>query len=161
MTEQRQELVEMLQIMERIELSMAALYTACAERWQKGNSFWLNLVKDEKSHSHYFLRTAELIKQDATSFSPGRLFNKAAVETTVKGIEKNIEGVKNGATSFDALLYIARDYEHALMELDYREIIQSSNAEYIRLTEIVTSQTIMHLRSIEEKISLVNQSHNE
>lgn len=154
MSESTLQLLEMLQLMDKIEIAMADFYSSIAEAWHEDAKFWQTLVEAEKKHSQFLRQAAALVLENPSDFEKGASFNKAAVETVLKGIADNTARVKSGEMSHTSMLHISRDYEHAMMELQYQEIVHTRNEQYLRLINVIDTQTGFHMRSLDERVSL-------
>ncbi len=147
------DIVGLLDVLSELELKVSQFYNACAESYSEEEEFWESLVSCEKLHSCYISRISGFIKEKPEQFEVGRRFNSVAAKTVIKGVDSDIEKVKNNLIDIKKALNIARDIEMSLLEQKFFEIVKSENNEFLNLLDKIVSDTREHKVKIEKKIN--------
>lgn len=145
-------LLEVMKMMAVNEQLIADFYRTCAEIWEEDRAFWSAIVADEEKHAKNIEKMAQIIALKPGIFEIGRPFNKIAIQTIMTGIEGQHKRLKEGLIPRDRLMVVARDIEASLIERHYNEVVRTTDAEYIKLMNEITRETIDHKNVIEQRI---------
>ncbi|MCX7965151.1 MAG: hypothetical protein N2596_00800 [Syntrophorhabdaceae bacterium] len=151
-------IIEVLKKMAMFEMTIAELYTICANTWEEDADFWLDIWRDEIRHAQYIKNIIEIITKRPERFEKGRPFNVFSLETTIKDIREKIEKIKNKEIPREKIFFIASDYENAYLEDRYGEIVKSEDIEYRTLMQKIVNETGKHKEKILKKIQEIDTS---
>lgn len=147
-----EKVLNLFQILKDLELEISLLYQEAADRWSDEKDFWSSLVLEENKHAKNLMDMAELLRKSPEKFAVGRLINPIAVKTVIRGIDENINRIKNGKLNFEKMLHISLDIENSLLENKYGEIVESKDVEYGNLVKEIVEDTERHKHKIRSKI---------
>lgn len=151
------EILTTLELMAETENLIAELYKTYGETWKENEKFWFSISNDEKRHSEYIKKIAEIIEKRPENFQKYRPFNPTVVKTVQQGIINNIKRVKTKEISERYALGIAYDIEKSLIEMKYFEIVKTNDLEYKKLMESVIEDTKKHISKVESKLKNVSE----
>jgi hypothetical protein len=146
-------ILESLKWMAEAEEAVGEYYRACAGVPGEDREFWLQAAGEEDVHNRSLQKMAELVSQNPERFSLNRPFNPAAIRTFISFIRQNTANLKQGKTSGESLLFVARDIERSLLELAYFEIIKTNDPDSERTIKEMKAQTVEHKQRLEQKIA--------
>jgi len=146
-------IVTMVQLMAETEITIAEFYDTCARVWKEDADFWKAIAHEERKHADNLYRMKNIILQKPERFEKGRIFNPAAIKTTISYIQNNRQKIEQGAIEKNKALFIARDIEQSLMEQKYPDILKTDDIEYRSLIEEIHSQTVSHKNHFDNKIA--------
>lgn len=75
------EILTTLELMAETENLIAELYKTCGETWKENEEFWFSISNDEKRHSEYIKKIADIIEKKPENFQKYRPFNPTVVKT--------------------------------------------------------------------------------
>jgi hypothetical protein len=127
-----------------LELALAALYQACAERFPADRDFWGTIESQEEMHAKAITRLADLIAAHPQEFKCGRQFNSAAIKTILAGVASYTAQVRSGQIQRQRALFIARDIENSVLEANYCDIVSTDNVEFRKTIERIAEDTRTH-----------------
>ncbi|HOV89233.1 MAG TPA: hypothetical protein PKW07_00795 [Syntrophorhabdaceae bacterium] len=149
-------IIEVLKKMAMFEMTIAELYSICANTWEEDAEFWLDIWRDEIRHAQFINRIIEIISKKPENFEKGRPFNVFGLETTINDINAKIQMIKNKEISNENILFIVKDYENGYLEDRYSEIVKTDDIEYKTLMQNIANETGRHkdkiIKKIQEKI---------
>lgn len=146
-------ILEVFPLLEKLEKTMEEFYTSCASAWPQDAACWESLARQENKHAVYVKKAAELILRSPGEYSAGRAYNPAGVRTVLKGIEENMEKIRERRIPFRRALFLSRDIEKSLIEMKFLEIVVSKNLEFMHLMELVNAETDEHQAALDKKIA--------
>ena len=146
-----QNLTEVMRMMAATERFIAEFYRTCAELWPEDREFWLDVVAEEEKHARNIEEMAKIVSAKPERFELGRAFNPAAIRTVMTGIEGQVDRLKKGLITRDRLMIVARDIEASVMEKSYREIVRTTDLEYLNLVKEIVEDTSRHKSAIEKR----------
>ncbi len=152
-SDELQSIVKALQLMVEIELAMEEFYNTCAYTWKEDAEFWSSIADEEKKHAENITRMKEILLNKPDRFEKNRLFNPAAIKTTIDYIKDNTQKVRQGALKKDRAFFIARDIEQSLIEQKYSDVVKTDDFEYNSLIKETISQTLSHRNHFLKKIA--------
>lgn len=149
------DIIKLLQVLARLELKIAELYTTCAERWETKKDFWNTLGDEEKRHSGYVKKMAIVVEKYPQKFESGHKFPTVAVETVIKGIDEYIRRIKDGSLDFKKILNISLNIEDSLLEKKFYNVVKTENIKYNEFIGRIREETQDHRKKIKEEIRAV------
>jgi hypothetical protein len=142
-----QDVLPVLQEMQKLELGLAALYQACGERFSEDQEFWFAIQKQEERHAQIIERLAGLIAAHPELFRAGRAFNATAIKTILASIAGYTAQVRDGTLSNQRAKFVARDIENSVLEASYAEIVTTDNLEFRQAMELMAKDTLAHKKA--------------
>jgi hypothetical protein len=152
MLRKAQEISNVLAGLAQNERKIAALYSACAEKWPEDRDFWLMLVAAEEKHAVMIESMSEILMRKPDLFESGRPFNMTAISSSMAWIESNRDKLKKGSLNKEHLLIIARDIEQSILEAKFAEIVRGNDLEYSNLVHEIVADTQAHREMLNQKI---------
>jgi len=143
---------DLLKKMVQLELVMAELYRTCGQILVSDKDFWTDLEKAEAHHAENIHLMSKIISEMPTSFELGRPVKPAAIQTSIAGVQWNIQRLKKKELSEKNMLFIARDLEQSTLESNYGEIVKTNDIEYKNLINQILSETAVHRDRLNKKI---------
>lgn len=138
----------LLRKLEEHEEAMASLYTAFGSLQAETADFWKRLACEEHAHAAW-LRTLRDRLAVGEGLQNRRLFNSAAVQTSIDYIQRRLAQISSeGITALRALV-IALDLEDSLLEKEYFCVLASDSPEMQRVFNTLSEQTREHRKQIE------------
>jgi len=160
--EQNKIIIDTLNVMRYLELEVAHFYEICSQTCgSEEKLFWRSLVKSEKKHAAYIEKMIGIISQRPNDFVRGVPFNTVAVNTVLASLKNNIERLQQGGIDKNRVLFVARDYENAMMESRYGEVVKTKDVEYLMLMDEIVRNTTEHRNMLNRKISEANQNKSK
>ncbi|MCX7981940.1 MAG: hypothetical protein N2572_03405 [Syntrophales bacterium] len=147
-----QKVKDILSVMAEYEEVIAALYSACAERWEEDKELWGEMGKEEILHAERIRWISQALEENPRLFDLGRPFNQVAISTAIAGVKKHIEAVRKGAYTRDRAVAIARDIEQSILESRYLEMLKTTNIEYLEVMNSIAQDTARHRHTIQKKL---------
>lgn len=148
-----QQLLKLMEEMADLEMALAQFYHACAETFPEDVHFWTAIEHQEEGHAASIRKIAALVAANAQEFSVGRAFNVAAINTIKKGIMAHRDALKRGEIPRAKVMVIARDIEGSLLEANYRELVKTSNLEFMDMIGRIDGDTLAHKNLMIRKIA--------
>lgn len=139
-----QDVIPVMQEMATLELALAALYGACAERFPDDAEFWGAIRLQEEGHARVLGELAGMLASQPDQFQTGRPFNIVAVRTIRAGVERYTDQVRQGALTKQRAFFVARDIENSVLEASYSEIVQTDNIEFRKAMDLMVKETQAH-----------------
>lgn len=152
MEDKRAVLARLMDAMREIELLVADLYRRFALAFPQDRALWEDLSRDEIGHASTVTALKGLLERSELPAESGRA-NLAALGTYRKGLEYQIGRLRSGDLSRKTALFVARDLEKTLVERAFYASIKSDDPHYRALQERVESETVAHLRKLEDHIA--------
>lgn len=159
------EVANVLQILEsigRLEVTMAEFYATCAEVWTADSSFWQSLQEEEHQHSQNIEKMAAIITRRQDHFELNRTFNPTAINTFIAYVNSMIQRVREQREPRlepAQVLAIARDMEQSIIEGKYNEIVKTKDAEYLGMIRGILADTLVHRNKIANRLAAVSKTH--
>jgi rubrerythrin len=142
---------EILDFLREIELMVAELYRRFSRSFAQDRVIWEDLSQDEEGHAKMAGELKNTLLRNGSPFEVGKI-NLAALHTYRQGIEDHIGRLQRGELGRQNALFIARDFERALVEQRFYESIRSDNPDYRAIQTKIQSETERHLQKLENYI---------
>ena len=146
-------LTHVLQVLEelaRLELAVGAFYRCCAELDMDNARFWSFLQGQETGHARDIKAMMALIEAAPGQYAPRRNISLATIKTVLDGVETKTVELRHGMLPLAKAIFVARDLEGSILETKHHEVVQTSNAEYLRLVAKILCETAEHKKLIEQ-----------
>ncbi len=150
-------LAQVMNEMHELELSLAALYQACSEKFPEDQNFWLAIKRQEELHAEYIGKMMELIRLYPNEFRSGRPFNSVAIRNIKASVVNYTAQAKAGALERARALFIAKDIENSVLEANYQDIVSTDNVEYREIMERIKKDTLSHKNLFAAKVTTVRR----
>ena len=148
-----EEVLPVMEDMIRLELSLAALYQACAERFPEDGELWPAIQRQEEEHARSIRALADLIAAHPEEFSRGRPFNSVATRTMLASVAGYTDQVRKGQLARQRVLILTRDLENSVLEASYGEIVTTRNLEYGRIINRIHQETLSHKKAFAAELA--------
>ncbi len=148
-------LLEIMEEMAELEMTLANFYQECSEVYPGDMHFWLAIKRQELQHSESIRKIAALVAAAPHEFKISRVFNAKAIRTIRNGIADTLDALRLRKIPRARLLAIARDFENSVIEAKYRDLVTTSNVEYMNMMATIDSETMTHKSLIAKKLSSV------
>jgi hypothetical protein len=145
-------LVTILKSMADFELAAAELYRTCSQVWDVDKEFWADMQQAELKHAKNVNRMTDIVSAKPGDYTTGHMFNPAAVQTSISGINGNIQRLVKREIARKNMLFIARDLEQSMLERNYAEIVKTNDPEFQSLVKEILSDTVSHREQLNRKI---------
>lgn len=145
-------LISILKSMADFELAAAELYRTCSQVWDVDKEFWADMQQAELKHAKNVNRMTDIVSAKPGDYTTGHMFNPAAVQTSISGINGNIQRLVKREIARKNMLFIARDLEQSMLERNYAEIVKTNDPEFQSLVKEILSDTVSHREQLNRKI---------
>jgi len=145
--------LETLELMAKAEETVQRLYATCAVLWKGSEEFWRGLAGEERRHAKHIRSMSAILSANPGRFQSGRPFSAAALNTFISGVERNIESLKQAGVPELKALRLALDIEQAVIEAKFTEIVQTEDAGFRYLADVIVRDTAAHRSLVENKIA--------
>ena len=142
---------QILDLLHKIELSVAELYRRFSHSFVEDRVLWESLSRDELSHAALVIELKNTLLKNGSPFELGKV-NLLALNTYRQGIEGQLGRLERGEIRRQNAFFIARDLEKTLIERRFYELIQSESPEYRAIQEKIRKETESHLQKLENYI---------
>jgi len=136
----------------RHELLLAELYELFASRSSSYESFWREMIENERRHAAWLNRLKNWMIEDGGRMIPDR-FPKAAIETSILYLENQISEVKRDGVPSNKSFAIAVNIENAMIESKFFTVFQSKNAQFNEMIGKIIEETKLHLQKIRKMMN--------
>lgn len=142
---------QILDLLQDIELAVAALYRSFSNTFVQDRVFWEDLSKDEEAHAVMVNDLRSTLLKNGSSFELGKV-NFTALGTYRQGVLRQLNRLERGELHRQNAFFIALDFEKTLIEHGFYESIRSENPEYRAIQEKIRVGTESHLQKLENYI---------
>ncbi|MBN1125284.1 MAG: hypothetical protein JXA82_09765 [Sedimentisphaerales bacterium] len=140
-----------LRILQEHELYIARLYEAYADRFPQMADFWRELSAEEIGHANWLGKLLSDVESGSESILIER-FPIAAVQTSMKYIQKQIGRVDDPEFSLLNALSIAMHLEEALIENKYFEVLDEDGEKTRQVLALLARSTQTHLEKVRKAV---------
>ncbi len=148
-----EDVLPVMRDMAGLELALAELYGALAERFPEDREMWLGIRQQEEGHAESIGRLADLIATHPEQFRHGRPFNSVAVRLVRGSVATYLDQAQRGQLPREKALFAARDIENSVLEANYGQIVSTDNVEYRRAMEKIAAETRDHRDALASTIA--------
>jgi rubrerythrin len=134
-----------------VELSVADLYRRFAGAFGADRIFWQDLARDEDRHAELASELKGALLKNGAPFEVVRL-SPALLATFRQGIDQQHARFQRGEISRRAALFIARDFEKALVEYGFYDAIRSEKPDCRLVQERIRRETEGHFQKLQNYI---------
>jgi hypothetical protein len=142
MDEQR--ITELVQVLEKYELTVAALYDTCASVLPESREAWLVFAAEERLHAQWIGALHTHLKGGRISFEQTR-FTVQSVQTAIGYIEGQIARIASGKIDLSQSLHIAIGIERSLLESAFFRVFNLTGDQALKLRARLVEATRTHL----------------
>jgi 1,2-phenylacetyl-CoA epoxidase catalytic subunit len=142
---------QILDFLRDIELVVAELYRRFSHSFAQDRVIWEDLSQDEEGHAAMVTELKSTLLKNGSPLEVGKI-NLAALSTYRQGIENHFVRLQRGELGRQNALFIARDFERALVEHRFYESVRSDNPEYRAIQHRIQKETELHLQKLENYI---------
>ncbi len=142
---------QILDLLQDIELTVAALYRRFSHIFAQDRVFWENLSQDEESHAVMVQELRSTLLKNGSPFELGKI-SFTTLSTYRQGIQRQLDRLERGELHRQNAFFIARDFEKTLIEHRFYESIRSENPGYRAIQEKIRVETESHLQKLENYI---------
>lgn len=142
---------QILDLLQEIELTVAALYKRFSLIFAQDRVFWEDLSREEEAHAVMVREMRSALLKNGSPFELGKV-NFTALGTYRQGVQRQLERLERGELHRQNAFFVARDFEKTLIEHRFYETIRSENPEYKAVQEKIRVETESHLQKLENYI---------
>jgi hypothetical protein len=95
---------------------------------------------------------ADLVAKEPGKYRPGRAFNAASIRLFGLHLNDLVERMRAGKIKKNELLSLAVDIESSVVELNYREIVETDVPAYRALSRRLEEETGEHRQTSEKRV---------
>ena len=154
---EKNEIIEVFNILANIELSFAELYEACGKFWDTDAKLWLSIAQDERNHVECINKMSQIIAQSPEQFTQEKPFKPIALQTLEHTARTVIKKVNSAKIAREEILNIALDIEKSIIEAQYNDILKTEHSGYRLLAEKLVTESYEHKDMIQQRINEVNK----
>jgi len=140
-----------LNLMKESEQTVAEFYLLCSERYSDNHTFWAGLAREEMAHARVIARLIELVSIHPSEFTLGKATPLEAIKSFIGRTNSSIESLRSGELPEEKALLMAYHIENTLIELQYADVVTTSNEDYKALLSQVIFDTLKHREKVVEK----------
>ena len=137
-------IIEMLQMLARIETGIADYYRACAEQWEQDREFWLDLARQEDGHCAMFKRMAALVGAAPERYSLRAPFNPQRSETFIGWMASCADEIKSGDLDRLGGFKAAAEIERTILEGNMQGLVLTNDSDFQQIVDTIVEQSKMH-----------------
>ena len=141
-------ILEMLELLARIETGIADYYRACAAQWAQDREFWLFLAKQEDGHCAMFKRMSELVGAAPERYKLRAPFNPKLSESFLGWLASSADEVKNGTIERRMSFKVAMNIEKTILEGNIHELVLTDDMDFKKIVDTIVEQSNLHEASI-------------
>lgn len=147
------EIVNILDLIAQLEMSVSEMYSECARKYPLNESFWKGLADAEVHHVNVIKTISGLYTQGPADFQVARPFTPAGVNAALAWVRDNTARLKSGYVPEEKMYFIARDIEASLLESKFMDFLKSQIPEFNDLVRTITEETENHKKALIQRIS--------
>ncbi len=147
------EVIQTLKSIQALEKVIGELYGDCSRAFPEAGGLWSSLAAAEKRHAEMVGEMIQCVSTRPEDFKPGRSLKAIAIDTVVRGVERQRELLARNKGTLRQALFIARDLEQSILEKNYSDIVASSSSDYNALVNRMISDTEEHRGLLYAKIT--------
>lgn len=136
--------------MEKLEQVIGQLYKIFSLHFDRDDSFWMQLSKEEQNHAKLLKELGNEMKQGKLFLSTER-FNIEAVQTTIRYVQKRINQARNHLVAEQDAYHIAWDIENGLLEKIFFTTFKTDEIALKAVLEKLIRDTQEHRNRIRER----------
>ncbi len=150
-----QKITQLLNLLRDVESALGDFYSRCAFFFPEDEYLWEELKSDEIKHAGQVEELTTIFTEKKDQFRLGE-FNPEPLKTFLEDIEDQRDSLEKGELARDSALFVARDYEDALVEKRFLRAVESDEPEFIRLTEQIEQEETEHLEKLDDYIKAIS-----
>ena len=155
------DVIENLRILSKGESDIAEFYQFCGDILPDDRAFWHELAKCERTHADLALNMADLIEMEPGKYRPGKGCNLALVRVLKTHINDLVVRMRAGKIEKKELLAMAADIENSVVELSYKDMVETKVPEYLMMARRLDDDTDGHRSVFEERLRNMATSDSE
>lgn len=144
------DVIDNLRLLSKGERDIAEFYQLCGDVFADERDFWHELATSERAHAGMALKMAELIEKEPGRYRPGRSFSVALARLFRDHVNGIVERMRQGKIRKDELLALAADIENSVVELSYRDLVETNVPEYRQMAGMLDEETEGHRQALEK-----------
>jgi rubrerythrin len=144
---QKEQMDELIELLQKYELSVAALYDTFADLMPSSRKAWSDCAKEERLHAKWISTLHGYLKSEKISFEQTR-FTAQSTITAIHYIEKQIDTVKKTNPDLRKALGITIDIEKSLFESAFFRVFKLSGPKAASIQSQLIEATKIHLEKL-------------
>ncbi len=146
---------ELIQVLEKHELSIAALYETFASELPEAKQEWLVFAGEERLHAKWVDKLHLYLKEGRIPLESTK-FTVQSVKTAIDYVEKQIERVSKEPPDIKRFLNMAIDIEKSLLETAFFRLFKLTAPEAQRIRTRLEEATKEHMKKLIEWKTRIN-----
>lgn len=144
---QKEQMHELIELLQKYELSVAALYETFADLMPSSQKAWYDYAQEERLHAKWISTLHGYLKSEKISFEQTR-FTAQSTRTAIQYIEKQIDSVKKTTPDLRKALAIAIDIEKSLFESTFFRVFKLGGPKAASIQFQLIEATKIHLEKL-------------
>ncbi len=141
------EIDEFLQLLQKYELSIAALYESFASALPQFQDAWMAFVKEERIHAKWIGQLQAHLKNENVSFDQ-KTYTLQATKIAINYLEKLVEQAKKDKPDLLQALNIAIDIEKSLLESAFLKVFKLDGPKARQIQTRLREATKIHMNRL-------------
>jgi len=147
-----------IELMQRLEDSVAELYEIYARKFPEHANFWMTLALQENMHADWVRGLGAMLSGGTVAFNQDR-FSIERLQQSFDNLQNELRTARQADYSLSKATFIALDLEKSLIEKNFFEIFESDSQEMKEVFEDLARETEEHITKLEKfKETLSSQS---
>lgn len=135
---------ELIQFLQKYELSIARLYETFADIIPSSRKAWLSYATEERLHAKWIKTLHSLTKKGKLSFEQTK-FTKQATKTAIDYIENQIEKIMHSKNDLEKALTLAINIEKSLLESTFFRLFKPNAPKAKKIQARLEAATKDHI----------------
>ena len=140
---------ELIQLLQKYELSIAALYETFAAILPSSRNTWMAYGREERLHAKWISALHDQMNNEKVSFEQTRFTTQSTI-TAIDYIESQIDKVKKSKTDLKQALIIAIDIEKSLLESAFFRVFKLNGPKAEKIQSLLVEATKAHIEGLIE-----------
>jgi len=140
---------ELIQVLAKHELSIAALYETFASKLPEAKQEWLVFAEEERLHAKWVDKLYLYLKEGRIPLE-GTKFTVQSVKTAIDYVEKQIQRVSKEPPDLKRFLNMAIDIEKSLLETAFFRLFKLTAPEAQKVRTRLEEATRVHMKKLIE-----------
>ena len=149
MSERNYRLELTIELMQRIEDSVAQLYETYAQKFPEHANFWMTIALQENMHADWVRGLGAMLSSGTMSFKEDR-FSIEQLQQSLDDLRNELQTARQTDYSISEATAIALKLEESLIEKSFFEIFESDSQEMKEVFEDLTKDTQEHIAKLEK-----------
>lgn len=148
---------ELIQLLQKYELSIAVLYETFASILPSSEKAWMAFAKEERLHAKWISELHVQLKKEKLSFEQAK-FTAQSTKTAIGYIENQVDKVIKDKPDLMQVLNIAIDIEKSLLESAFLRVFKLNGPKAQQIRDRLEAATKSHVDRLIEWRETIRKS---